>query len=286
MLTRRQHLLLLAPLIAILVPFLIWPAVFGFVASFTDYQPFQPNTQFVGLNNYADVLDDGEFRAAASNIVLFSVVTITLELAIGLGIAYLLREPFRGRGIVRVALLLPWLVSPVASGVMWHFLFNNDLGLLNFWPATLGLSRLPYPLSVNLALWSTMATEIWRKAPFVSFLALPGLLAIPVEQWDLARVEGVPLLTQFRHIVLPRLRVLLLTITLLLVGDALGTFESILMLTGGGPGEATMTPGFYSYKRAFIAYNWVDGATSGWFIVLAMLLVGFCYLFLARREAE
>jgi multiple sugar transport system permease protein len=96
----------------------------------------------------------------------------------------------------------------------------------------------------------------------------------------------LPVLGQIRHVALPRLRLLMLTITLLLLGDALGNFENIMMLTGGGPGSATTTPGFYSYQKAFVAFNWAAGTTSGWFIVAAVLLVGLVYVIMARREAD
>jgi multiple sugar transport system permease protein len=285
MLTRRQHLLLLMPLALIVIPFLIWPALFGIIASFTNYAPFRPNIHSVGLQNYSDVLQDHVFQVAVRNIVLYTAVTVAVELALGCALAYALREPFRGREFLRFLFLIPWLVSPVANGVMWHFLVNANQGLLNYWPALLGLRPFPYPISLELALPTTMATEIWRKTPLVSFLVLPGLLSVRTDYWDQAKVLGMPFLSQMRHIVVSLLRPLLLTITLLLACDALGTFENILMLTGGGPGLVTLTPGLYSYQKAFVAYSWVGGATSAWLVAVGVLLVGLCYVWLIRHEA-
>src|SRR5260370_42656019 len=128
---------------------------------------------------------------------------------------------------MRLVLLIPWLVSAVANGVMWHFLFNSETGIINYWPALLGLPRPPSPLSSGLALISMIGIEVWRTTPFVSFLLLPGLLTIPGVQWDQADIEGLSTLQRLRHVVLPRMRLLLLTIGLLLVGNALGTSESI-----------------------------------------------------------
>jgi ABC-type sugar transport system permease subunit len=131
-----------------------------------------------------------------------------------------------------------------------------------------------------------MLLDIWRKVPLASFLLLPGLLAIPADQWDQATLEGISVLDRMRYIALPWLRPLLLTVALLLIGDALGTFETILMLTGGGPGSKTVTPGLYSYIRAFKGHNWPIGMAAAWLVVVAVLLVGLCYLRLMRREVK
>src|SRR5258708_1959456 len=140
MFVRRQRILFLLPFALIVVPFMIWPALFGLVASFTNYVPFQQTpVRFIGLTNYANVLKNVDFQAAIRNIVVFTIVTVLAELMIGIAVAYTLRESFRGRSIVRLVLLIPWLLSPIANGVMWHYILNTDSGLLNFWPALLGL---------------------------------------------------------------------------------------------------------------------------------------------------
>ncbi len=285
MLTPRQRWLFLTPFVLLVGLFMLWPALFGLASSFTNYDPLHRNAlHFVGLQNYQRVTSDSEFAIASQNALVFAVASVSLELTLGLAVAYLLRRPFRGRAIVRVLLLLPWLVSPVASGVMWHFLFNLQNGLLNFWPALLGLPELPDLRGSGLAMPSLIAIEVWRVTPLVGFLLLPGILAIPREHWDLAALEGMSLLTRLRHIVLPRLRLLLLTVGLLLFGGALGTFENILMFSGGGPGSQTATLGLYSYRQAFIAYNWVFGAASAWLIAALVVGLGFGYLALSRRE--
>lgn len=284
--TRGERLALLAPLALVLLPFLIGPALFGFFASFTNYAPGQLNLKAVGLANYANMARESSFGSSWRNIVVFTLISVPVELALGLGVAYLLREPFHGRALVRVVLLIPWLVSPIANGVMWHFLLNLQWGMLNFGAAWLGMPTLPSPLaSTALALPTAVLTDIWRKFPLASFLLLPGLLAIPSEQWEYATVEGASVLSRIRNIALPWLRPLLLVVGLLLIGDSLGTFDGILVLTGGGPGSATYTPALFSYQQAFQYFNWPIGSASAWFIVIGVLLVGVVYLRLVRPEA-
>ena len=275
---------MLAPLAALLVPFLFWPAGFGLLSSFTSYAPAQSRVRFIGLQNYVTALENPDLRLAFRNIGVFLVAAVPAELALGFVLAYALREPFRGRGLVRVCLLVPWLLSPVATGVMWHFLYGR-VGMLDWILAWLRLPPPPSPLSLpGLALGAIIATEIWRKAPLAGFLLLPGLLAVPSEHWQQAVLDGIPPAAQLRHIVLPWLRPLLLTITLLLIGDTVGTFDSILMMTGGGPGSETLTPALYSFQQAFRAYNWPFAVTASWLVVAAMLLVGLGYITLAGRE--
>jgi multiple sugar transport system permease protein len=286
-LTRRQQLVLLAPFVLIVVPFLIWPTLFGFFASFTNYSPFRPNTRFIGLRNYTRLLSDSTFRQSLINILLFTVIIVPAQMVFGLAIAYSLRQEFPGRTVVRSVLLTPWLISPIASGVMWHYMFNARFGLFDLFPALVGLPTVPSPLaSLRLAFWAVSLAEVWRQSSFAAFLMLPGLLAIPQSQWDNARLDGLSVLSQLRHVVIPRLRVLLLTILLLLIGNTLGMSESILLLSRGGPGTKTMTPGLYSYYKAIHARNWSLASTAGWFITAGVLIVGLIYLaMLRKREA-
>ena len=166
---------------------------------------------------------------------------------------------------------------------MWHQLLSTEHGVLSFWTALLRLPPVPYPL-VSAPFASVIVVEIWRKFPLVSFLILPGLQAIPTEQWDNSKLDGLSLWGQIRYIVLPRLRLLLLTVALLLAGDALGISESVFFLTGGGLGVQTMTPGLYSYNKAIRGLNWSFAAIPGWFTVVGVFLLGLCYVYYSRPK--
>jgi len=284
-LTRRDRLVLFAPVGALLAGGLVLPAVLGLFATFTTYAPFGSNVRFSGLNNYAAVLQDPAFEAAARNVAVFTIAAVPLELAIGFGLAYLLRRPIAGRELWRVLLLIPWLVSPIANGVMWHFLFGSATGILDFALGWLGRPEVPSPMGdVRLALPTTIAVEVWRMAPLVTFLVLPGLSAIPAERWEVATLDGVSRIREVLDVALPSLRPLLLAITMLLVGLSFGTFDAVLILTGGGPGTATVTPALYSYQQAFAVNDWPVGAASAWLIAAGVLGVGVVYLRLSRTR--
>ena len=283
----RWTLSLLAPLLVLLTVLTLWPAASGLAYSFTNYSLLQnAPVHLVGFENYARLFSQGEFLTALRNGGLLTLLTVSLELGFGLTLAYALRHPFRGRGWVRALLLIPWLVSPLANGVMWHALYNPDSGLVNLLPALLGWPHLPDPLNRDTALLAVALAEVWRKAPLVTFLLLPGVLSIPRVQWEQAALEGLDLWGRFRHILLPGLRPLLITVGFLLIADGLATSESLLMLTGGGPGSATVTLGLFSYQQAAQSYNWALGSTSGWLIAVFVGLFAFGYLLINLRESR
>ena len=285
-LSRRDRVVLCVPLAILLVAGLVGPAVLGLLATFTTYSPFATGVRFVGLANYAAVLQDPEFAAAARNIALFTVLTVPLELIAGFAIAYALREPLRGRSALRVLLLLPWLISPIGSGVMWHYLLGSTNGIADFILAWFGVTVASPLGDTRLALPAVVAVEVWRLAPFVAFLLLPGLVAIPRERWDDARVSGASWLQRLAAVAVPAVRPLLLTVTMLLIGFALGSFDAVLILTGGGPGNATLTPALFSYASAFETNDWPAGAASAWLIAAAVLFIGGLYVRLASERDE
>jgi len=284
-LTRRDRIVLFAPLAVLLGGWLVLPAVLGLVATFTTYSPFTTTVRLSGFANYTAIVQDPQFGAAIRNIAVFTAAAVPLELAVGFGIAYLLRRPIKGRALWRVLFLAPWLVSPIAGGVMWHFLFGGATGILDFAFGWLGLPEVASPVGdLRLALPTAIAVEIWRVAPFVTFLLLPGLVSIPNEQWEEATLAGASWIQQIRHVAIPELRTLLLTVAMLLVGLSFGAFDTILILTGGGPGTATLTPALYSYGRAFQTNDWPVGAASGWLVAAGVIAVGAIYLRLARER--
>lgn len=283
-LTRRDRVVLLAPLALLLSAGLVGPALIGLLATFTTYSPFTTRVELAGLNNYVAVLQDPQFLASIRNIVVFTLVAVPLELVVGFGIAYLLRGRIPGRAAWRVLLLLPWLVSPIASGVMWHFLLGGTTGILEFVATWIGRPEIASPIGdLRLALPATIAVEVWRMAPFVTFLVLPSLSGIPAERWEEASLAGASTTQRIRHIAVPAVRPVLLTIAMLLAGLSLGTFDSVLILTGGGPGTATLTPALYSYDLAFQVNDWPVGAASGWLIAAGVLVLGAVYVRLARE---
>jgi multiple sugar transport system permease protein len=279
-----ERAVLYAPFAIVLSVGLLIPAALGLISTFSNYAPVEPSVVWVGLHNFQAILADRTFAAAIRNVVVFALAAVPLELIVGFCLAAALQRPFRGRTIVRILLILPWLVSPIASGVMWHFLFDSQTGFLGFAYRLIGRPAPPSPLSQHgLALLTTVLVETWRVAPLVAFLLLPGLERVPRDRWEEAEIDGLSWLGKVRHVALPSLRGLVLAVTMLLVGGALATFDSVQTMTGGGPGTETTTPALYSYNEAFTFSAWPIGAASGWLIGGAVLIAGLAYLRLSRN---
>jgi multiple sugar transport system permease protein len=272
------------PAALLMLAFLALPALLGLFTTFTAGSPIGEPGPFVGLDNYRTVLADSTMGEAFANVLILTAIVVPIELALGLAVAGLLRRPFLGRSLVRVLLLAPWLVSPLAAGVMWHFLYDGQVGLVAWAAGVLHQDVASPPGQPSWALMSVALMEIWRMAPLAAFLLLPGVLAVPQDEIDQAVVMGSPALTTWWVVIIPRIRALLLTVLLLLVAQSLTTFDSIFVLTGGGPGSRTITPALQAYNLAVIGHNWSLGATAAWLLAGLVLVAGAIYLRLLRSE--
>jgi multiple sugar transport system permease protein len=271
----RERLVLLAPFTALIAVFLVWPALRDLGLTFTNFDPLRPQKlHWIGLEHYARAVSSSDFRASTFNLAVFVPCSVALELLFGSLIAFALRQPFRGRSLVRALLLVPWLINPIAAGVMARFLSSEHLG---FFAVDLRSS--------GLALPSLIMLEVWRNTPLVTFLILPGLILIPTSRWDLIRLEGLSMTQVFRHVIVPSLRPLLLAVSLLILANAISGFETVLMFTGGGPGSQTMLPGLLAYLAGYKTFDWALGSSLSWLIWLAVLLVGLAYVTLVRDRA-
>jgi ABC-type sugar transport system permease subunit len=269
------------PLALVIVPFLLWPAALGLVASVTSVSPAE--VRFVGLENYAALFSDPQVATAFRNVLMFAVVGVGADLVLGVALAYLILLRGGGRPLLRVLLLTPWLVSAAANGVMWHFLLKPQAGILAPLEA-LGISLDASPLGISqLALPTAIATDVWRTAPLVAFLVIPAFVAIPRERWELATIEGAGAFRRLWHVGIPGIGPVLLTLAMLLFGTSIGATDSLLILTGGGPGSATLTPGLLAYGDALRLSDWGAGATIGWVVAAVVGAAGIVYLILARR---
>lgn len=286
-LTRVQRLILAAPFLVIVGFGLLLPLLLGLLATFTNYSPVQRTVAFVGLGNVAAVFGNPQVPAAVRNVIVLTAVSVPIELLIGVAVAAALRPSFRGRAALRMVLLVPWLVSPIAAGVMWHFLLTGTTSVLSFASESVGGSSIPSPLGLRgLALPTVIVLEIWRSAPLAAFLLTPALAAIPANRWEQAKLDGVSALGRLRHVVIPGARFQLLAVALLLCGAALGSFDAILILTGGGPATETVTPALFSYREAYEFSNWPVGSTAAWLSTVLIGVVVLGYLVLSRHRGS
>lgn len=250
----RAALCFLFPSFCVVALFSVFPIVESFRLSFYRMILTLPwlGHRMVGWENYADLATDPVARDALGTTLLFIAITIPLELLLGLGIALLLNEAFRGRGLLRAIVLIPWAVPTVVSSQMWRFIFNDRYGLANFILFGADTSLYLAPLAdPHLALFAIITAEIWKTTPFAALILLAGLQGISDDVYEAASVDGANTWQQFLYVTLPLLKPALLLALLFRTIDALRVFDLVFVMTQGGPADATNVLQFYGYKKTF-----------------------------------
>lgn len=205
---------------------------------------------FVGLTNYIDAISDPRFRGALWHTLFFAVTSVSLELVIGLWLALALNRAFRGRGLVRAAVLVPWAIPTVVSALLWRFMFEGQTGIVNAALVDLGIVREPvvWLIHPDLAWVPVILADVWKTTPFVALLLLAGLQNIDASLYEAARIDGASAWRQFRYVTLPLLKPALLVALIFRTLDAFRVFDLVYALTGGGPGTSTEPIALYTFN--------------------------------------
>jgi ABC-type sugar transport system permease subunit len=209
---------------------------------------------FVGVANYLEAVGDPRFRGALGHTLFFAVTSVSLELLIGLWLALALNRTFRGRGLVRAAVLVPWAIPTVVSALLWRFMFEGQTGIVNAALVGLGVMREPVVWLIHPeAAWvPVILADVWKTTPFVALLLLAGLQNIDASLYEAARIDGASAWRQFRYVTFPLLKPALLVALIFRTLDAFRVFDLVYALTGGGPGTSTEPIAFYSYNALLL----------------------------------
>lgn len=234
---------------------------------------------FAGLDNYLRLAADERFWNALGNTLYFAVVSVTLELVLGLAFALAVQRPFRGRALLYGVILLPWAVPTAVSARMWEWMYNTEIGVLNH---ILG-AEVNWLGAPAWALNAAVAMDVWKSTPFVALLLVAGLQGIPRELYHAAALDGASRWTVLRRIVLPLLAPVILVALIFRTIDAFRVFDSIYVLTGGGPANSTETLSIYAYKTLFQALEFGYGSALAVSVFVLVALVALAYVFLLRR---
>jgi multiple sugar transport system permease protein len=270
----------LAPVLLYVAVFFGYPLVANLVMSAQDYTVrsfYTGQAPFVGLANYAAVLANPLFTTAALNTALFTVGSIVFQFGIGLALAVFFSGRFLGSATLRSLLLLPWLLPLVVSGAVWRWMFDQDHGVLN---ALLRLVDAPVPwlTSTEWALPAVVITNIWIGIPFNLVVLHGGLRAIPATLYEAAELDGAGSWQRFRHITWPLLRPVTGIVLMLGLVYTIKVFDVIMVVTGGGPANATQTLTTWSYALSFRDFAFGQGAAVGNLLILVATAFGLLYL--------
>nr|WP_250812164.1 sugar ABC transporter permease [Neorhizobium tomejilense] len=280
---------LLAPAVVVTVVIVFMPMVQAVFTSFYDLILFRPNaSKFVGFGNYVKLFNDPVFWTALWNTIIWSGLTVPLQMGLGLVAALLLNREFPWRGLARALIIIPWALPSVVIALMWRWIYDPNTGVLNDILIYLSIvqSAVPWLADPNVAIYAIIATLTWQGFPFFAVMILAGLQGIPRSQYEAASIDGASTWRQFVHITLPGIAPVLATAGLLRVIWVANSMDVIFVMTGGGPGYATHTLPLYAFIKA--RQNLDFGYGTAIAVTFTILLGAFVVLYLSRtmREVE
>lgn len=263
---------MILPLMLVLGAVVAYPLGYSLWLSLQDLQiTRREDVSFVGVEQYAQLLGDSDYLTAMSNTFVFVAVAVSLELVLGLALALALQRQRFMRNLTRSLLLTPMFVTPIAVGLMFRFLLNQQLGIIPALLDTVGIT-IPF-FSADLALFSLALIDVWQWTPFMLLLLLAGLESLPQEPFEAARVDGASFWMTFTRVTLPLLRPVIVVAVLIRSLDALKVFEYVFAITQGGPGTATETIQYHVYREGFLFYRLSEAAAMAWTLVAVVMVV-------------
>lgn len=272
----RTAWLLLAPTLIVLTLVGFWPLLYSLWISLTGYRPTNPTVHqgWVGLDNYLRVLTEGQFWNAIWTTVIFTTCSVVLSLLLGLALALLFSRPLPGFALIRMIVLVPMLITPIAVGITWRIMFIPDSGVLNFLLRSVGLPDQSWTGSQGQALPSLILMDVWQWTPFMFLILYAGVKSLPASSFEAARMDGATRLQIFWNVTVPLLRPVILLAVLLRGIDAVRTYDQIYMTTRGGPNFSTETVSIYIQRINFRFFEVGYGSAVSWtFLILLMIAV-------------
>jgi multiple sugar transport system permease protein len=275
---RRLAAAMLSPALVVIALVAAYPIGYAIWLSLNEYSVRVPGlSRWAGFGNYSDALSSSEFWEAVRTTFLFTGISVTLELAIGLGMALAMHEAFKGRALLRVVVLVPWAVLTVVTAITWRTIFEPDLGLapqlfdaLGIFDGVVWLGESGYALAVMVM------ADVWKTAPFMALLLLAGLQVIPNDLYDAAKVDGATTWQRFRRITLPLLKPAILVALIFRTLDALRIFDLPFVLTRGSNDTTTLS--LLAHQE--LTVNRLYGLGSALSVLTFVIVMGISFLYI------
>ncbi|MCK5568217.1 MAG: sugar ABC transporter permease [Spirochaetes bacterium] len=265
----------LLPALVYLMLMAIFPLVWTLVLSLTKWHAnIMPSPEWVGLDNYKYFLfEDPRFWNAFWFTLRYVGISVTVELVIGLGLASLLSQNFRGKSFFRVVYLIPMACPPIAVAFLWRMMLHPDIGVFNSILKWIGLNGVKWTTDARIAPFTLMMVDIWEWTPFMFLALLAAFQALPVELYQAAAVDGANSWQMFRNITLPLITPVIVTISLIRAIDAFKLFELVFGITGAGPGGSTESLSFYIYLIGMKWFKLGRGSSISWLFLIILLIL-------------
>ena len=267
--------LAITPAVVVILLVGLFPIVYAAVVSFQNINMLEEDTSFVGLMNYARLLEDARFWRSLLHTFLFLTIALPIELVLGLLLAFLFLERMPGRQVFVALLVLPVVISPIISGATWRLLFDNRFGPINQiigWIAGQETTIL-WTVNPGFVYPAILMAEIWQWTPFMFLLLLAALSNVDKSQLEAAEIDGAGFLVTFRKIILPAIRPVLVIVVLIRALDLFRLFDIVWALTRGGPGTMTETISIFTYVKGFQQFDTSYTAAVALMIIVLLTIV-------------
>ncbi len=283
---RNVKILFPLPAVLFVVVMMVFPVAYTLFLSFTNWNLTSgASLRVVWLRSFERVIKEPRFTEALLRTFSFTAMAVAAETVLGLALALLLNREFKGKGLVKLFLLLPLVATPVAIGIVWNLFFDPTIGLANWLLTILGLPKSAWVSASASVIPSLVLVDIWQWTPMITLIVLAGLAGLSSEPYESARVDGANALQIFTRITMPMIAPTLLTAMILRTVDALKTYDIIFAMTGGGPGYASETLNIMAYKYSFEYFRM--GQSSVILVFLFLIVMAFSMgIMQARKRVE
>lgn len=278
----RSAYLYLLPILTGLVVFTAGPVLASLGLSFTHYEIGEA-PKFVGTANYQELLHADLFWRVLGNTCYYVVLYVPASILVSLGLALLIERRIRGIAFFRTIYFLPVVTSIVAAAIIWSWMYNSDVGLLNYLLSIVGIDGPKWLQDPHWALPAIAIMGVWKNAGYNMMIFLAGLTSIPKDYHEAARLDGSNAWSRFRHITLPLLSPVTFFVLVVTTIGAFQVFEQTFVMTNGGPGISTLTLSYYIWQTAFRFFN-LGGASALGYTFFLLVLAVTALQFLARRR--
>ncbi|MBB3396197.1 sugar ABC transporter permease [Rhizobium sp. BK060] len=266
--------LLLAPTLIIMNVVGLYPLLHSLYISLTNYNPtFGTSYSLIGFGNYARAFSDGQFWHSVGLTLLFTAISVTASLTLAVLLALLFNRNRPGFLFLRTFLLIPMLITPIAVGIVWRTMMMPDLGILNYLLSLIGFPGLAWAGSPSGALASVILVDVWQWTPFMFIIIFAGLRSLPRSPFEAAQIDGAGHVSTFLNVTLPMLKPVIVIATLLRIVDAFRTYDTVYIITRGGPDFATDLLSVYLQRVNFRIFDLGYGSALSWIALVIILLI-------------
>ena len=282
----RAAILFILPAVITLFLFTFYPMINAFVISFKEYSLINPDSSFIGITNYKDLLSDQKFINSLLNSLHFAVVVIPVQTIIALVMALLVYKSSIVKGLFRTAYFMPVVIAIGVASTLFKLIYNKDFGLLNSVLDFFGIPPIAFLSDSSIAMYGIMILGMWKSAGFFMVIFIAGLNNIPTNLYEAAEVDGATPLQKFFKITLPLLRKTIAFVIIITTMDAIKISGPVFILTAGGPADSTMTTVYFIYKMAFQQMEMGYGAAAAFILFAIVMVISIVQLRLLKSDVE